>query len=79
MTMLDKTGKELVTASAYARVLHAGGGDIARKLQASLARACCAYALHRGGMKHEKLLNEMAGMVAKETENIKHGMEASNV
>jgi len=73
MTMLDKTGKELVTASAYARILHAGGGETIRKLQASLARACCAYAISRGGMRHEKLLNEMADMVAKETESILQG------
>ncbi len=71
MTMLDKTGKSLIEASAYARILHAEGGGIVRKLQASLARACCAYAISRGGMEHERLLDEMAEMILKEVERIK--------
>jgi len=70
MIRLDKTGQELVAACAYARILHAGNGGIVRKLQASLARVCCAYALRLGGMEHERLLDLMADMIEKKVKRI---------
>ncbi len=72
MTFLfDKEGLELIEACAYARILHAGNGGIVRKLQASLARVCCAYAQRRGGMEYERLLDRMSDEILKEVERIK--------
>ncbi len=71
MTRLDTTGKELVTSSAYARILHDEGNSVAHKLQASLARACCAYAKSRGGMEYERMLDRMLDEILEEVERIK--------
>ena len=61
--IFDEEGHALIDAIVCVRFLHVDDGDVIRKLHAALSRACRCYAIRRGGMAHEKMLNMMSDAV----------------